>query len=133
MDSVCFYGHVVNKISNKSLPPGPWMIFNNTFFIYTLQNKFTPTYDSDNSPVVLLQCTNIQLSKFYSSVADGFWNKSKSKEICVVGRNHNTVLGIQQFINWKYQFKVVLGVQKQAHTFFSTNLINLGLVMKAYF
>lgn len=96
-----------------------------------LQNVFTPTCDSDSSPVMLLQCTNIQLSKFYSSVADGFWNKSKSKEICVVGRN--TVLGTQRFINWKYQTKVVLGVQKQAHTFFSTDLINIGLVIKAYF
>lgn len=80
---------------------------------------------------MLLQCTNIQLSKFYSLVADGFWNKSKSIEICVVGRNHNTVLGTQRFINWKYQTVVVLGVQKQA--LFSTYIINLGLVMKAYF
>lgn len=98
-----------------------------------LQNKFTPTCDSDSSPVMLLQCTNIQLSKFYSSVADGFWNKSKSKEICVVGRDHNTVLGTQRFINWKYQSKVVLGVQKQAHTLFYTDFVNLELVMKAHF
>lgn len=105
VDLVLFYGHVLTTISNTSFPPAPWVIFNNNSFIVILQNKMTPTCDSYISLVMLLQCTNIQLSKFYSSVADGFWDSSKSKEICVVGRNHNTVLGTQRFIIWKYQIK----------------------------